>query len=91
MLCVVKQQKIRRDRERREERRMGGKQQVTLRGQRDRYNIHTVACTCTCICHNGSVVYVVNRERQRKRKKKWGNFNRYEKNQVVIKITCTCR
>lgn len=50
------QQKIRRDRERREERRMGGKQQMALRGQRDR-------------------------ERQRKRKKKWGNFNRYEKNQ----------
>ena len=37
------QQKIRRDRERREERRMGGKQQVALRGQRDKY-IRTYTC-----------------------------------------------
>ena len=37
------QQKIRRDRERREERRLGGKQQAALREQRDRY--------CTCILY----------------------------------------
>ena len=38
---------------------------------------------CVCI-----VWCVVHRERQRKRKKKWGNFNRYEKNQVNLLIMC---
>ena len=77
------QQKIRRDRERREERRLGGKQQAALREQRDRYctcilyiellHVHDISMP-VCVCVSRHVhVFIAQGEAEEKKKTKMGS------------------
>ena len=80
LIYMYMQQKIRRDQERREERRLGGRQQAVLRGRRDRYCIlyiellHDISMPVCVYVSRHVHVYIAQGEADEKETKEMGSI-----------------